>query len=215
MLNWYSKYIKPLSSITNQFHKFFHLIFGEILSFWSNLEAKNGGWFLDSCCGENKTVKEVMKKGWRGSAVGSRGARAPPPYILVDQLNLFKTGGADYAHHYTTCPPPPIVSWIEVKVAVLCPRQYMPKNLILMKVFNKFWYFKHQILTRIGSEAYLRHNWRNCKKDAISSLMLQLRYWANLGRDLVFGISRVIQNFDHKYISGHVSLCCVHTEPPP
>ena len=30
----------------------------------------------------------------------------PPPYILADRLTLFKTGGADYAHHYTTCPPP-------------------------------------------------------------------------------------------------------------
>ena len=54
------------------------------------------------------------------------------------------------------------VCWIEVKLAVLCARQYMPWNLLLIKVLNNFWYFKHQILTRISSEAYLKCKWRNC-----------------------------------------------------
>ena len=57
---------------------------------------------------------------------------------------------------------PSTVCWIEVKVAVLCAHQYMPWNLLLIKVLNNFWYFKHQILTRICSEAYLKHYWRNC-----------------------------------------------------
>ena len=65
------------------------------MSFWSNLEAKNGGWFLDSCCGENKTVKGVTKKC----------CRIQGGYILAHKLTLFKTGGPDYAHHYTTCLP--------------------------------------------------------------------------------------------------------------
>ena len=38
----------------------------------------------------------------------------------------------------------------------------MPWNLLLIKVLNDFWYFKHQILTRICSEAYLKRYWRNC-----------------------------------------------------
>ena len=29
-----------------------------------------------------------------------------PPQILADQLTLSQPGGADYAHHSTTCPPP-------------------------------------------------------------------------------------------------------------
>ena len=53
------------------------------------------------------------------------------------------------------------VCWIEVKVAVLCARQYMLWNLIIIKVLNSIWYFKHQIPTSICSEAYLNHNWRN------------------------------------------------------
>jgi hypothetical protein len=28
-----------------------------------------------------------------------------PPQILADQLTLSQPGGADYAHHSTTCPP--------------------------------------------------------------------------------------------------------------
>ena len=54
------------------------------------------------------------------------------------------------------------VCWIEVKVAVLCAQQYMPWNLLIIKVLNNFWYFKHQIPTMIGSKAYLKHYWRNC-----------------------------------------------------
>ena len=50
---------------------------------------------------------------------------------------------------------PPTVCWIEVKVAVLCAHQYMPWNLLLIKVLNNFWYFKHQISTGTCSEAYL------------------------------------------------------------
>ena len=51
--------------------------------------------------------------------------------------------------------PPITVCWIEVKVAVLCAHQYMPWNLLLIKVLDNFWYFKHQIPTRTCSEAYL------------------------------------------------------------
>jgi hypothetical protein len=35
-------------------------------------------------------------------------------------------------------------------------------NLLLIKVLNNFWYLKHEILTRICSEAFLKHYWRNC-----------------------------------------------------
>ena len=58
--------------------------------------------------------------------------------------------------------PPSTVCWIGVKVAVLCARQYMPWNLLIINVLNNFWYFKHQIPTRTCSEAYLKHYWRNC-----------------------------------------------------
>ena len=37
---------------------------------------------------------------------------------------------------------PCTVCWIEVKVAVLCAHQYMPWNLLLIKVLNNFWYFQ-------------------------------------------------------------------------
>ena len=53
------------------------------------------------------------------------------------------------------------VCWIEVMVAVLCANQYMPWNQLLMKTLINFWYFKHQILTWICSEPYLKHHWRN------------------------------------------------------
>ena len=51
------------------------------------------------------------------------------------------------------------VCWIEVKVAILC---FVPWNLLLIKTLNNFWYFKHQISTRICSKAYLKHYWRSC-----------------------------------------------------
>ena len=58
--------------------------------------------------------------------------------------------------------PTPSVCWIEVKVAVLSAHQYIPWKLILIKFLNNFWYFKVQMSTRICSEAYLKHYWRNC-----------------------------------------------------
>ena len=57
---------------------------------------------------------------------------------------------------------PGTVCWIGVKVAVLCAQQYMSWNIYLIKVLNNFWYFEHPILTMTYSEAYLKHNWRNC-----------------------------------------------------
>ena len=35
---------------------------------------------------------------------GGQGGQLPPQ-ILADQLTLSQPGGADYAHHSTTCPP--------------------------------------------------------------------------------------------------------------
>ena len=40
-------------------------------------------------------------------------------------------------------------------MAVFCAHQYMPWNLLLIKVLINFWYFKHQISTGTCSEAYL------------------------------------------------------------
>ena len=96
------------------------------------------------------------------------------------------------------------VCWIGVKVAVLCAQQYMSWNIFLIKILNNFWYFEHPILTMIYSEAYLKHNWRNClwkkKKSTIlktiSSIMLQICFWASPSKDSVFEISKMIQNFD-------------------
>ena len=94
---------------------------------------------------------------------------------------------------YTVC-------WIGVKVAVLCAWQYMPWNIFLIKVLNNVWYFEQPILTMIWSEAYLKHNWRNClwksKKvqllKTISSIMLQICFWASPSWNLVFEISKII-----------------------
>ena len=47
------------------------------------------------------------------------------------------------------------VCWIRVKVVVLCAHKYMLWNLLLIKVLNNFWYYKHQIPTGTCSEAYL------------------------------------------------------------
>ena len=102
-------------------------------------------------------------------------------------------------------PGPCTVCWIEVKVAVLCACQYMPWNLFLIIILNNFWYFKHQTSTGICSEACLKHNWRFVfekskkkynQKKTISSIMLQICFWASSSRDLVFEISKIIQNFD-------------------
>ena len=38
---------------------------------------------------------------------GTGGATAPSLQFLSDQLSLLQSGGADYAHHMTSCPPPP------------------------------------------------------------------------------------------------------------
>ena len=101
--------------------------------------------------------------------------------------------------------------WIEVKVAVLCARQYMPWNLFLIKILNNFWHFKHQILTRISSEAYLKRSWRNCIWNIIIFEDNFFNYvktvLLNPSRNQVFKISRIIQNFDYKRISMHVLVC--------
>ena len=93
------------------------------------------------------------------------------------------------------------VCWIEVKVVVLCARQYLPWNLLIITVLNKFWYLKHQILTRIFSETYLKHYWRNYNflllSETISSIMFQICFWASPSWNLVFEISKVIQNIDY------------------
>ena len=78
--------------------------------------------------------------------------------------------------------------------------QYMPWNLLLIIVLNNFWYFKHQTLTRICSEACLKHNWRfvfeKSKKlqfkKTISSILFQICFWVNPRQDLVFEISKII-----------------------
>ena len=62
--------------------------------------------------------------------------------------NNFKRLNDCFSLHGTVC-------WIEVKVAVLCAHQYMPWNLLLIKVLHNSWYSKHQIPTRTCSEAYL------------------------------------------------------------
>ena len=90
----------------------------------------------------------------------------------------------------------------EVKVAVLCtwPEMYF------WSVLNNCWYFKHQSLTRICSEACLKHNWRFVFKKSkklqfkktISSIMFQICFWANPSQDLVFEISKIIHPFDYK-----------------
>ena len=54
------------------------------------------------------------------------------------------------------------VCWIGVKVAFLCAWLYISWNIFLIKVLNNFRYFEHPILTMTYSEAYLKHNWRNC-----------------------------------------------------
>ena len=51
---------------------------------------------------------------------------------------------------------------IGVKVAVLCAQQFMPWNILIIKVLNNFWYFKYQIPTRTCSKAHLKRYWRNC-----------------------------------------------------
>ena len=105
------------------------------------------------------------------------------------------------------------VCWIEVRVALLCAQQYVPWNLLIIEVLNNFWYFKHQILTRICSEVYLKQEiiLRNYNflllSETISSIMFQICYWGSPSWDLVFEISKIIQNFDYRYISGHVLLC--------
>ena len=54
--------------------------------------------------------------------------------------------------------------------------------------------------------------------------MFQICFCLNPSQDLVFEISKIIQNFDHKYISGHVLACAqnrhlnynsTHCAPPP
>ena len=40
-----------------------------------------------------------------------------------------------------------------------------------------------------------------------SSIVFQICFWVIPSRDLVFGIPKIIQNYDQKYISGHVLAC--------
>ena len=49
---------------------------------------------------------------------------------------------------------------------------YMPWNLLIIKVLNIFWYFKHKIPTWTCSNAYLKYYWTNCvwqKKNIVIS----------------------------------------------
>ena len=122
---------------------------------------------------------------------------------------------------YGTGPAEPsTVRWNEVKVAVLCARQYMPWNLLLIIVLNHFWYLKHQTLTR------LKHNWKfvfekSKKKQfnkTISSLMFQICFWANPSRDLVFELSKTLikSRFQVMYWCAHKTATLTsiqHTVP--
>ena len=88
-------------------------------------------------------------------------------HLVSRFLNILYFGQLKFCLYHTQYPQSPLtpkfwqkkeaktVRWIEVKVAVLFARQYMPWNLLLIKVLNKFWYFKHQIPTGTFSEAYL------------------------------------------------------------
>ena len=95
---------------------------------------------------------------------------------------------------------------IEFKVAVLCAQQCIPWNLLIIKVLNIFWYFEHRILTIIYSEAHWNIIeeivFEKSKKvqflKTISSIMFWICFWPNPSQDLVFRISKNIQNFDYR-----------------
>ena len=93
--------------------------------------------------GMNKSIIGLIKTALHTSR-WARGAR-----VVFHQLNWLQR------RRCTVC-------WIGVKVAVLWAVQYMPWNVFLIKVLNNVWYFEQPILTMICSEAYLKHNWRNC-----------------------------------------------------
>ena len=86
-----------------------------------------------------------------------------------------------------------------------------PESYFQAKFWIFFLYSKHQILTKICSEAYLKHTQRNFYQKSeriqffmtISSIMFKIGFWAYASQDLVLEISKIVQNFDYKHISWH------------
>ena len=99
------------------------------------------------------------------------------------------------------------VCWIEVKVAVLCAHQYMLWNQLLMKILINVWYFKHQILTWICSEPYLKH--QKLRKTLIRSRVHGMYWCAHKTATLtsiqhtVIGGSLRVQNWMQKILKSH------------
>ena len=77
------------------------------------------------------------------------------------------------------------VCWIGVKLVVLCAQQYIPRNLLIIKVLNNFWYFKHQIPSRTCSEAYLKHYWRNSLQKLYSFTFVRDNFFNNVSNMLL------------------------------
>ena len=103
----------------------------------------------------------------------------------------------------THCAPPPththIVCWIEVKVAVLHAWHYMLWNLLRINVLNISWYFKHQIPTRIWSEATLKQNWRKCLRKKQQIAISEDNYFNNVSSMLLSKSYSIFKMWCFKY----------------
>ena len=100
---------------------------------------------------------------------------------------------------------PITVCWIGVKVAVLCAHgnkcheiYFWSKFWIIFDIFNTWswlWLIRKHIWNII-EEIVLERSKKVQFLITISSIMLQICFWASPSRNLVFEISKIMQNFD-------------------
>ena len=97
--------------MTSQFHEFFDLIFGGILSFWPNCETESevvAGFWIPVVV-KIKLSKESRKRVDVAGLSDPGGQGDPSPYILADQLTLFKSRGDILCPPLYYLPPPQIL----------------------------------------------------------------------------------------------------------
>ena len=112
-------------------------------------------------------------------------------------------------------PPPPQcdelkLRWLLYMHARVCPEIYFWSNCwIIFDISNiRSWlgFAKKHIWNIINEIVFRNCNFLLISK-SISSIMFQICIWANPSWDLVFDISKSIQNINQKYIAGHVLAC--------
>ena len=114
--------------------------------------------------------------------------------------------GIDTLSPFTVC-------WIDVKVEVWCASQYMPWNLLTIKVLNSFWYFELPIFEKRKKYNFMRQFLLQCHKYASEQDLVEI--WCLKYQKLFKTLIR--SRFQGMYRCAHKTATLTliqHTVPP-